>query len=71
MLGDHHMFSKTHAFEASARVPFLLRAPRSLGLPAGVDVDQPVGLQDVMPTLLDAAGVAGPRRVHRPERAAR
>ena len=60
MLGDHHMCSKARAFEPSARVPFLLRAPRSLGLPAGVTVDQPVGLQDVMPTLLDAAGAPVP-----------
>ena len=66
MLGDHHMFSKARAFEGSARVPFLLRAPRSMGLPAGVTVDQPVGLQDVMPTLLDAAGAPGPGVVHRP-----
>jgi arylsulfatase len=31
-----------------------------MGLPAGVTVDQPVGLQDIMPTLLDAAGVPVP-----------
>lgn len=62
MLGDHHMFSKARPFEPSARVPFLFRAPRSLGLPGGV-VSQPVGLQDVMPTLLEAAGVSVPASV--------
>jgi arylsulfatase A-like enzyme len=63
MLGDHHMWSKARAFEPSARVPFLARAPRSLGLPAGTQVDLPVGLQDVMPTLLDVAGVPIPDSV--------
>ncbi|HET7769643.1 MAG TPA: arylsulfatase [Chloroflexota bacterium] len=57
MLGDHHHFRKTFPYEGSARVPFLLQAPPSLGLRSGVTVDSPVGLQDVMPTLLDAAGV--------------
>ena len=60
MLGDHHMIGKTRALEGSARVPFLCRPPRSWGLPAGRVIDAPVGLQDVMPTLLDAAGVPIP-----------
>jgi arylsulfatase A-like enzyme len=63
MLGDHHMFAKANPFEGSARVPFLLRPPASLDLPWGVAPGQPVGLQDVMPTLLDAAGVSVPESV--------
>ncbi|CAA9305326.1 MAG: Arylsulfatase [uncultured Chloroflexi bacterium] len=63
MLGDHHMFRKCFPYEGSARVPFLLRAPRWMGLRPGVALDQPVGLQDVMPTLLDAAGVEVPETV--------
>jgi arylsulfatase A-like enzyme len=60
MLGDHHLFAKANPFEGSARVPFLLRPADSMGLPRRVAPGEPVGLQDVMPTLLDAAGVPVP-----------
>ena len=60
MLGDHHRFRKTYAYEGSARVPFLTHAPPSMQLPRNVVCDAPVGLQDVMPTLLDVAGIAPP-----------
>lgn len=57
MLGDHHLFRKTWPYEASARVPFLIRAPRSWGAPESVTCGSPVGLQDIMPTILDACGL--------------
>ena len=60
MLGDHNLFRKTFAYEPSARVPFLIRPPRTMGLPSGLCIDRPVGLQDIMPTLLDVAGVPIP-----------
>ncbi len=65
MLGDHHLFGKCEPFEGSANVPFLLRLPGSARkLPGdgstGHLCDQPVGLQDVMPTLLAAAGIDTP-----------
>ncbi len=63
MLGDHHMYRKCFPHEGSAKVPFLLRAPRWMGLRSGVRTDAPVGLQDVMPTLLDAAGLPIPDSV--------
>ena len=63
MLGDHHLWRKTVPYEPSARIPFLLRAPGRLGLRPGTTVDRPVGLEDVMPTLLDLAGVAVPDSV--------
>ncbi len=63
MLGDHNLFRKTFAYEASARVPFFVLAPRSMDYPAEVVSAAPVGLQDVMPTLLDAAGVRIPETV--------
>jgi arylsulfatase len=63
MLGDHDMFSKCRALEGSARIPFVARAPQHLGYPREVVCDQPVGLQDVMPTLLDAAGLDIPAAV--------
>jgi arylsulfatase A-like enzyme len=60
MLGDHRMIGKSRALEGAAHVPFLCRAPRAWGLPGRQVVDAPVGLQDVMPTLLDAAGLPIP-----------
>ncbi|MBU0606793.1 MAG: arylsulfatase [Armatimonadetes bacterium] len=56
MLGDHHLHRKCYAYEGSARIPFVLQYPQGVDLPSGA-FDQPVGLQDVMPTLLELAGV--------------
>ncbi len=63
MLGDHHMLAKVAGFDGAARIPFLARAPRSFGLPSGTIVDAPVGLQDVLATLVDAAGMRLPATV--------
>ena len=66
MLGDHHLFGKCEPFEGSARIPFLIRPPGSTRHDMQSDsahravLDSPVGLQDVMPTLLDAAGAEIP-----------
>ena len=60
MLGDHHLFRKTWPYEASARIPFFARAPKSWGLPPEQVCKNPVGLQDLMPTILDAAGIEVP-----------
>lgn len=62
MMGDHHMLRKCHAYEGSARIPFLVRYPPGLDLPSGT-FDQVVGLQDVMPTILETAGVDIPGSV--------
>lgn len=63
MLGDHNLFRKTFAYEASARVPFFALAPRHMDFPADIVTNAPVGLQDVMPTFLDLAGVPQPDTV--------
>lgn len=64
MLGDQHLFGKCEPYEGSARIPFLIRPPGSTSHEEPTDstevLDTPVGLQDVMPTLLDAAGAAIP-----------
>jgi arylsulfatase A-like enzyme len=52
MMGDHHLHRKTYAYEGSARIPFLIRYPADAGLPQGT-FKHVVGLQDVMPTVLD------------------
>ncbi len=57
MLGDHHLWRKTYAYEGSARIPFLVRWPESLRAKRGQVLEQPVELRDILPTFLDAAGV--------------
>jgi arylsulfatase A-like enzyme len=59
MTGDHHLWRKTYGYEASARIPMIVRWPEGLvSAPRGQTLTQPVELRDVLPTLLDAAGVA-------------
>jgi len=43
--------------DASIHVPFLMEGP---GVTAGSAFDAPIGLEDLMPTILDAAGVDAP-----------
>ncbi|MFC1806608.1 arylsulfatase, partial [Planctomycetota bacterium] len=45
MLGDHHLWRKTYAYEASARIPMLVRWPDSLSARRGQVLDQPVELR--------------------------
>ena len=63
MLGDHNLWRKTYAYDPSARVPFILRPPASRPARRNVELDHLVGLEDIMPTLLDAAGVDVPETV--------
>jgi len=62
MMGDHHLHRKCYAYEGSARIPFAVRYPKGLEAPTG-SFEQVVGIQDVMPTLLDVAGVYIPNSV--------
>ena len=57
MLGDHNLFRKTWPYEASARIPFLIRAPKKWEYPEEITCQSPVGIQDIMPTILDAASI--------------
>jgi arylsulfatase A-like enzyme len=63
MLGDHHHWRKGCPFESSAHIPMIVAPPPNWQMPGGQVSDQPVELRDVMPTLLDAAGVAIPPSV--------
>ncbi|HID56757.1 TPA: arylsulfatase [Candidatus Poribacteria bacterium] len=56
MMGDHHLHRKSYAYEGSARIPLLIRYPKGWDLPRGV-FEHVVGLQDIMPTILEAAGI--------------
>lgn len=61
MLGDQYLWRKSYAYEPSAHIPMLMHWPERLS--AGQAVTKPVELRDVLPTFLDAAGVAVPRGV--------
>jgi arylsulfatase A-like enzyme len=63
MQGDHHLWRKTYAYEGSSRIPLLVVPPRRMGLAARQVADEVVELRDVMPTLLEAAGLPIPRTV--------
>ena len=58
MLGDHYLWRKTVPYEPSARIPLLLRAPQRFGIRPETVVNEPVSIEDIMPTILDLAGVA-------------
>jgi len=63
MLGDHYLWRKTVPYEPSARIPLLLQAPERFGVPPGTVVEEPVGLEDIMPTLLAMAEIDVPETV--------
>ena len=65
MLGDHHLWRKTYAYEGSAKVPMILRWPKSMAADRqrGTTLPQPVELRDVLPTFLDAAGAPIPNHL--------
>lgn len=63
MLGDHNLWRKTYAYDASARIPFIVRPPKDWDFEFNTHCNELVGLEDVMPTFLDAAGVPIPDSV--------
>ena len=63
MLGDHYMWRKSRAYEASARVPFIMTAPEEYGIPRGKLLDCPASHADIMPTILDMLDIPIPETV--------
>ena len=63
MLGDQHMFRKCWPYEVSGRVPYLVGGPQRDPLCSGVVSQAVVGMQDLMPTILDIAGASIPHSV--------
>ncbi len=58
--GNHGLMGKQNLHDHSVRVPFLVSGP---GVAAGVQRDEFVYLQDVMPTVLELAGAVIPEHV--------
>ncbi len=63
LLGDHHYHGKALPFDGSARVPWLMRFPKTWGIRGRQVFDTPIELRDILPTLCDCAGVAIPPAV--------
>jgi N-acetylglucosamine-6-sulfatase len=59
--GEHGLIDKRNAYEESMRVPLVARCPELF--PAGRTVEQVVANIDIMPSLLEAAGVKTPQGV--------
>ncbi len=63
MLGDHNLFRKALPYDGSARIPLIVAPPGDWQCNRGSVVDSVTELRDVMPTILDACGVAVPDTV--------
>ena len=60
--GDHGLIDKRTAYEASMRVPMIIRYPQ--GFKGGTVIEDVVANIDVTPTLLEAAGLEKPEQMH-------
>ncbi len=63
MMGDHHMWRKTYAYEGSVKIPFIVKFPNDVKQPKNVTCDKPVELRDVMATIMDVCGIDVPKTV--------
>ncbi len=59
-VGQHGLLGKQNLYDHSVRVPFFVVGP---GVKAGQKIDEPIYLQDVMPTTLQLAGIKKPQHV--------
>jgi arylsulfatase len=61
MVGDHHLWRKTWAYEGSSRIPMIVRwGSDFLTAQRGQVLPQLTELRDILPTFLDAAGAEIP-----------
>ena len=65
MLGDHHLWRKTYAYEGSAAIPYIVKLPSSMkaGKAVGTKIEEPVGLEDLLPTFLAINGKQVPQGI--------
>lgn len=65
MLGDHNLWRKTYAYDGSARIPMLVRWPKSTGVDGKrwTASSLPVELRDILPTFLDIAETNAPNKL--------
>ena len=66
MLGDHHLWRKTYAYEGPSNIPFIVKWPAGKRgkLARGSELENPVELHDFLPTFLGAAGAEIPKEMN-------
>jgi arylsulfatase len=57
LLGDHGLFAKYCFLEGAARVPLIVRLPKSMDIAYPAVSDEPVMTADIVPTILDLVGL--------------
>lgn len=60
MLGDHYLMQKSRPYQGAVHIPFLMMGP---GITDSQTIDAPIGWHDIMPTILDLAGLPIPGSV--------
>lgn len=57
-MGDHYHWRKTFPYQGSVHIPFIIRWPENFKaeIKRGSTINNPVGLQDILPTFLAASG---------------
>ena len=65
MLGDHHHWRKTYAYEGSSNIPYVMKWPEHFKgkMKRGAQVEETAELRDFLPTFLDAAGADIPTEI--------
>lgn len=53
MLGDHHLWRKTYAYEGSAHIPLIVKLPKAMRDHVAERCGLPVSLYDIFPTICD------------------
>ena len=63
MMGDHGYFRKCEPYEGAANIPYIISGAPELRFKSNVVSYEPVCLEDIMPTLLEAASLKIPAYV--------
>jgi arylsulfatase A-like enzyme len=63
LLGDNGFYRKCEPYEGASRVPFIIGGSEDLHFQRGLCPSALVCLEDLMPTLLSAAHIAGPKNL--------
>lgn len=57
LLGDHYLSQKNRPYEGAVHIPFMIMGP---GISDSLTIDKPIGWHDIMPTILELAGLPIP-----------
>ena len=63
LMGDHNLFRKALPYEGCASIPMIINDGPNGSLKKGLRCDRVVELRDIMPTILEAAGLPIPEEI--------